>query len=62
MTKTNYAKLPENKEESTMKTQKLSQSGNLTLRNAIKRGIYKELYTKKMLTEQQLNGLLAQIK
>lgn len=62
MAKKDYQKLTEDKEESTMKTQKLPSSGNAILRNAIKRGVYKELYTQKMLTEHQLNDLLAQVK
>lgn len=37
------------------------QSETNILRNAIKRGVYKELYKKQMLTEQQLNELLAQV-
>lgn len=32
------------------------------LRTAIKRGVYKELYKKQMLTEQQLNELLSLVK
>ena len=40
----------------------ISQSACLAFQNAIKHGVYKELYKKQMLTSQQLNTLLAQIK
>ena len=49
-----------NIEKEEMKQLKTSQSEQTVFRNAIKCGVYKELYKKKMLTEQQLNELLAQ--
>lgn len=50
------------KEEIPMKKINQSQAEVSSLRNAIKRGVYKELHKKQMLTTQQLNELLAQTK
>ena len=57
-----FQKIENSKEEELMKQLKSSRSETTALRNAIKRGVYMELYKKQMLTEQQLNELLAQAK
>ena len=42
-----------------LKKMQISQLETLVLYNAIKQGVYKELYRRQMLTEFQLNELLA---
>lgn len=46
------------KESAAMAAFKLTENERKAFRKALKRGVYKELYTQKLITDMQLNQLL----